>query len=223
MIENVSIIVEQIHGHFHKSAVQHELVGVLGVRCFRDGIKEYILQLFFSVEADVIIVLLRARKDRNIECGMRADGEIQRLVLGRIGHLPLHEDLVVLNAVSDLKFEFEGIFCQSRLVGAQHMCDGILCFADQREVHIAGETVLSHGIADSLVAVLSAADLAHKREQDGRVAVPVLGIRLPDHLVASLLVIDTAELCAVIGDCDFDPVIFYIMHHNTPPSKKWLI
>ena len=214
MVEDIRVVVKQVHGHFHETAVQHKFVRVLSVRRLRDRIKEYIFQLFFSVETDIIVVLLCARQNRNIESGMRADGEIERLAFRRIGHLPLNKDLIIFDPVGDLQFKFKRIFCQCRIIGAQHMSNGILCFADQSEVHIAGETMLSHGIADSLVAVLSAADLAHKREQDRRVAVPVCGIRLPDHLVASLLVIDTAQFSAVISYRDFDPVILYIMHHS---------
>ena len=165
-----------------------------------------------TVKADEIVGLFITLIHRAVERGMTADGKIERFVGRGIFHLPFDSDLAPLKAVSDLELKGEGIFFPALLVVTEAEGDGVRGFTHKSKLHIAREPVLSHRIALSLIVVESSVHLSHEGKQDGRVAVPVGRIRSPDNLVLLLLVIDAAELSAVLSNLHFQNIVFDNVH-----------
>ena len=105
------------------------------------------------------------------------------LVVG-IFHVPNHMHLVAIQAVGHGQIETVGILLECLLAFVQGKGDAAVGLVDERKLCVAGKAVPPHVVFPATDAAGVFPQSAHDGEENGRVAVPILLVAVPEIFLA---------------------------------------
>ena len=159
------------------------------------------------VEFEVVILKCALAAHGQIEAGVTADREDQLVVAG-VGDIKGGDNGVLHQRVGQDEIEAKGIDLAGRFAVNHAEGDEIIALLIHINVTLAEEAVQIHFVGIAAVSIFSLGQTAADGEEVVGVAGPVGGIALPEIFGVICLADQRDHLCALIGDGNFDFLIF---------------
>ena len=129
----------------------------------------------------------------------------EHFLIARISNLPKHLERITCEFISYFKNKWPWIGLESILSGLKFIPDLGVRGTDQFEVHVAGETVLTHLIDLAVHSELLFPHASHDREQYRRTTSPKSWIALPKVFVIAFS--DALKLGTVLTDLNGQDIV----------------
>lgn len=188
------------------------VVGLYGVIAFDDTAMVIAIEALgaWIVDAQSSAQWLSLAGSGNEEGGMATDLEEDGLAVG-ILHMPYDMDLVAFQTIGDGEVEMVGIDLEGLLAVGEGESDAVGGLAYYLEVGVAGEAMAGEMIFLSVYAVGILPQSTDEREENRRVAVPIVFVTIPE-IFLTFGVADTLQFCTMFTDGQRQCVVVDLFH-----------